>query len=256
MRTLFALAWLMRATVCFCADDGTELARAFAEKVDLALDLPDGEKAHYGELLAKAVAGKNITADQYFVLVDRNKFVQAVMIYWMSADKTVHFVGASPASTGKPGSFDHFVTPLGVFEHSIDNLDFRALGTRNENGIRGYGSRGSRVFDFGWQQAIRGWGRGGEGTMRLQMHATDPDFLEQLLGSPQSEGCVRIPATFDAFLDHYGILDGGYEAAMATGRTFWVLPKDREATRWSGRYLVIVDSGRIARPIWCPGPAR
>jgi len=246
-----ALAWLLLPfAVCFGAEDGTVLKQIYAAAIDRRLNVPDSEQDYYGGLLAKAVAEKNIDAEQYFVLVDRCPFVQAVMIYWMSADREFHFIGASPASTGKPGRFDYFVTPAGVFEHSVDNPDFRAEGTRNENGIRGYGIKGRRVFDFGWQQSERGWGRGGEGTMRLQMHATDPHLLERRLGTAQSKGCIRIPATLDVLLDHYGILDADYETAMAEGKKFWVIPKDREATRWSGRYLVIVDTGRTTRPAW------
>jgi hypothetical protein len=111
-----------------------------------------------------------------------------------------------------------------------------------------------RVFDFGWQQAVRGWGRGGESTMRLQMHATDPDFLENRLGTVQSRGCIRIPASLNVFIDHYGVLDGDYESALAEGKTLWVLPKTRAATDWSGRFLVVVDTARTARPAWSPLP--
>ncbi len=87
------------------------------------------------------------------------------------------------------------------------------------------------------------------------MHATDPDRLAQKLGTAQSEGCVRIPATLNAFIDHYGILDGEYDRAMAAGETFWVLPKTREATPWSGKFMVVVDTGRAQRPAWSPAPA-
>jgi hypothetical protein len=37
-----------------------------------------------------------------------------------------------------------------VFEHTIAHLDFRAEGTRNEFGVRGYGVKGMGVLDFGW----------------------------------------------------------------------------------------------------------
>ena len=251
VRFALILSWLLLpGGVCCSAEDGTVLKQIYAAEVDRRLNVPDAAQAYYGGLLTRAVAEKKIIGEQYFVLVDRNRLVQAVMIYWMSADRQFHFIGASPASTGKPGTFDHFLTPVGVFEHSIDNPDFRAEGTLNENGIRGYGIKGRRVFDFGWQQSERGWGRGGEGTMRLQMHATDPDRLERRLGTAQSKGCIRIPATLDVMLDHYGILDADYETAMADGKTFWVIPKDRQATQWSGRYLVIVDSATKVRPAW------
>jgi hypothetical protein len=170
------------------------------------------------------------------VIVDRSEFVQAAMIYWMSPDRIFYFIGASPVSMGKPERFEHFITPTRVCEHTIDNLDFRAEGTRNQFGILGYGRKGMRVCDFGWQTAQKGWDGSGESELRLQMHATDPDLLEQKLGTPQPEGCIRIPETLNAFIDHYGILDDDYEKAMAAGMTFWVLSKTREATPWSWRF--------------------
>jgi hypothetical protein len=88
------------------------------------------------------------------------------------------------------------------------------------------------------------------------MHATDPKLLEKKLGTPQSKGCIRIPATLNTFLDHYGILDGDYDKAMAAGITFWVLPKTREVTSWSGRFLVVVDTGCTKRPAWSPPPRK
>jgi hypothetical protein len=235
-------------------DDGTRLIPLYAIQVARKLNIPNDEQRLYGDLLRQNLADKTGTQAQYVVLVDRNNFVQAAMLFWMSTDGQFHLIGASPISTGKTGQFDHFVTPTGVFEHTIDNPDFRAKGTVNENGIRGYGSKGMRVYDFGWQQAIRGWGKGDEGTMRLQMHATDPDRLERKVGTPQSKGCVRIPATLNVFIDHYGILDADYEEAMVAGRTFWVLPKKREPTPWPGKFLVVVDTGRTARPKWSPAP--
>jgi hypothetical protein len=231
---------------------GTELSELFMQQVDRRLELPEQEQRGYGERLSSALAEAGLARSlpQYFVLVDRDPQVQAVMIYWESPDGEFHFVGASPASTGRLGEFEHFETPTGVFEHSVENLDFRAEGTKNEYGIRGYGLKGMRVYDFGWQKAVRSWGRGGESSMRLQMHATDPDMLEPRVGSPQSKGCIRIPATLNVFIDRYGILDADYERAAADGRHFWVLRADREPTPWSGRYLVIVDSERTQHPGW------
>ena len=253
---LLAFCWVLPATSCFGAEDGTQLAPAYAAEVDRRLDLPDSEQRFYAETLSKSLAGKNIEGAQYLVLVDRNEFVQAAMIYWMSAEREFYFIGASPVSTGKPGRFDHFKTPVGVFVHTIDNPDFRAEGTRNELGIRGYGRKGMRIFDFGWQQATKGWGKGGEGTMRLQMHATDPDILESRVGTAQSKGCIRIPASLNVFIDHYGILDADYDQALASGQDLWVLPKTRQPTPWSGRFLIVVDTERTARPEWSGLPVR
>ena len=43
------------------------------------------------------------------------------------------------------------------------------------------------------------------GVLRLQMHATAPDPAEQTLGTPQSEGCVRIAALLNEFVDRQGL---------------------------------------------------
>ena len=152
-------------------------------------------------------------------------------------------------STGLPGRFDHFETPLGVFAHVVSNPDFRAEGTRNALGIRGYGRKGARVYDFGWVIVNKGWGDRKPMTMRLQMHATDPDWLEQRLGTSQSKGCIRILATLNTFVGRYAILDEDYEAKMVEGRHFWVLNVGRSPTPWSGRYLVVIDSRQKAAAI-------
>lgn len=78
-----------------------------------------------------------------------------------------------------------------------------------------------------------------------------PDTFE-----PQSKSCIRIPASLNDFIDRYGILDADYERALAEGKKLWVLHKERTPTPWSGRYLVIVDSGRTERPAWSPAPER
>src|SRR5262245_42738085 len=213
------------AHVDFGTRDGTVLAAVYAQHVDRRRDISKSEQRAYAELLAGNLGAEDLREAQYVVVVDRNPFVQAAMIYWMSTEREFHFIGASPVSTGKPGRFEHFLTPTGVFEHAIDNLDFFAEGTRNEFGISGYERAGMRVYGFGWPTAVKGWGGGGEGLMRLQMHATDPGLLENKLGTPQSKGCIRIPATLNTFIDHYGILDGDYEQAMTEGMTFWVLSK-------------------------------
>jgi hypothetical protein len=233
---------------------GSELSALFVEQVERRLALPERERQEYAQRLSAALAAAGLAdlPSQYFVLVDIAPKAQAVMIYWKSDDGQFHFIGASPASTGRTGEFEHFRTPTGVFDHSIDNLDFRAEGTKNEYGVRGYGVRGMRVYDFGWQEAVRGWGAGGESLMRLQMHATDPDMLEPRVGTPQSKGCIRIPATLNVFIDRYGLLDADYERAAAQGKHLWVLRPDRQPTPWSGRYLVIVDSGAVHPPERAP----
>lgn len=78
--------------------------------------------------------------------------------------------------------------------------------------------------------------------------------LERRLGEVRSKGCIRIPASLNRFLDRRGLLDADYEGAVARGARLWVLGADRQVVRWPGRYLVVVDSGRPARPAWSPAP--
>jgi len=231
---------------CPAADDeGTRLAPVFAHVVDRRLDVPDADQRAYAGLLDDALAQSDLSGPQYVLLIDRSEFVQAAMPYWMGPDGDFLFIGASPVSTGKPGRFDHFITPLGVLEHTIANPDFRAEGTKKKACV--FSISAGRLRPKAGAAAATS-------IMRLQMHATDPALLENRVGTAQSKGCVRIPATLNVFLDRYGILDGDYEAAMAEGQTFWVLRPDRQPTPWSGRYLVVVDSRRTARPDWSPRP--
>ena len=231
------------------------LAAAFASQVQPRLDVPAVERPAYATLLDDALRehGVRIATAQIVVLVDRSAFVQAAMLWWLAPGQASVLIGAAPASTGRPSGFENFETPLGVFEHSPDNLDFRAEGTLNSNGIRGYGDKGMRVFDFGWVMGRRGWAPG-EQPMRLQLHATDRERLEPRLGQRESKGCIRIPATLNLFIDHYGLLDAAYDDAIAAGRKFWVLRDDRQPTPWPGRYLVVIESTRGARPAWSPAP--
>jgi hypothetical protein len=256
-RFILAAILVALAPAAHAFDSGADLAAVYAKEVERRLQIPDAERLRYAALLGKTLdaAGHAALAPQFFVLVDRNPYVQAAMIYWKSAAGEYLFVGASPVSTGKPGEYEHFETPLGVFDHSLENPDFRAEGTTNVEGVRGLGERGARVYDFGWQKAKRGWGEGGESAMRLLMHSTDPVLLEKRIGRPQSKGCVRIPTSMNEFIDRYGILDADYERALAQGRPLWVLHADRQPTPWSGRYLVIVESDTAQRPDWAQAEA-
>ena len=241
------------------AEDGASLAINFQQEVDRRLDVPQVAQARYVELLEAALSKAEIliSTAQYILVVDRNPHVQAIFLYWLDPHAPLHryhFIGASPVSTGRPGEFDHFITPLGVFKKTLEYNDYRAEGTLNGYGIRGLGRKGMRVFDFGWVQAEQGWGPGRLNQMRLLLHATDPDKLEIYLGKVKSKGCVRIPTTLDNFIDRYGLLDADYEQALEISKKFWVLRPDRTPTPWSSRYLVIVDSDSYSRPEWSPEP--
>lgn len=232
-----------------------EAAARYVREVDRRIVVPEAEQHRYASALMQSLADAAVPVErnQWVVVVDRSAWAQLVMQWWVSPNDLPRLIGASPASTGRPSGFEHFETPTGVFEHRLDPLDFRAEGTLNEFGIRGYGDRDMRVFDFGWVMARRGWAPG-EQPMRLQMHATDRRQLEPRLGRRESKGCIRIPATLNTWIDRYGVLDAAYEDAIAGGRRFWVLRPDRQPTPWSGRYLVVVDTLRDARPDWNPLP--
>lgn len=184
---------------------------------------------------------------ELFLLIDRHPQSQEAVVALATDAGGWEVVGTSLVSTGKPGSYDHFSTPTGLFLHG-EHQSFRAEGTFNSNGIRGYGLKGMRVFDLGWVPAEKGWPPPGSIPIRLQVHATDP-VLEPRLGTPASKGCVRIDAGLNRFLDQYGVLDARFEAFMAeTGERPWFWLPDRTPTPWSGRWVVIVDVPRTPAP--------
>ena len=199
------------------------------------------------DLAARALsdAGYQIVQPQLIVVVDRNPRVQELAVVLAQAGpRPWQVIGGSKVSTGQADRRGYFITPTGVFPHTPDIIDFRAEGTFNENHIRGLGIKGMRVWDFGWQVAQKGWLPAGEfGEMRLLLHATDPDVLEQRLGRPASQGCVRIPAGMNRFLDLQGVLDAAYErAAGEDPRIAAVLLPERTPTWLAGQVMVVVDS--------------
>ena len=240
------------------AEDLTQLSAEFERRVSPRLTLPSDAVASYAQQLNSALqsAQKNLYLPQYIVVVDRNPLTQAAMVFFGSEAFGWQLLGATPVSTGLPGQFEHFETPLGVYEHSLLHPDYRAEGTKNSQGFRGYGVKGMRVYDFGWVDAPKTWGNQAMSVMRLQMHATDPVLAEPSLGVRRSKGCVRIPASLNDFIDRYGLLDEDYESALAEGRRLWVLRADRTPSAYPGRYLVIVDSERDKRPVWAPLPQK
>ena len=255
---LFLLTMLIAPSLHATGLEGPLALRdIYARQVDRKLVLPEPEQAFYAAQLSLTLqqAGLQQLPAQYLLLVDRSPQVQAIMLFWLPDTGVAEFIGASPTSTGKPNGFEYFVTPLGIFNHATANEDFRSEGTLNGYNIRGYGQKGMRVYDFGWVTAPQSW-RNGKGPMRLQLHTTDPDYLEPLLGTIQSKGCVRIPASLNRLIDHYGLLDAGYERGLAKGRHFWLLLPDREPTPWSGQYMVVIDSQRTERPNWSPLPLK
>jgi hypothetical protein len=202
---------------------------------------------------AWAASGKQLDRDQAVVVVNRNTHVQQIAVMIAHPNGAWTLIGVSPTSTGQAGRDKHFISPLGVFDHDGSIMDYRALGTKNENGIRGIGAKGSRVWDFGWQSAQTGWLKTPEmRDIRFELHATDPDLLDQRLGHPASAGCIRISAGLNKFLDHYGILDQVYwSQAPDSVALRALLPKDGEPTL-SGRYMIVLDQPKDAEVATTP----
>lgn len=237
-----ALLLALAALAAPAADpDVDAIAAAFDAEVDRRVDLA-GAAAPYARRVEAALADAGIGAltPQYLLVVDRAPRAQAAMLWWWGPERRL--IGATAASTGRPGAYEYFETPVGVFRHAAGNPDFRAEGTRNDHGVLGYGPEGLRVYDFGWQPARRTWGAGGASLMRLQVHSTDPELLESRLGTRQSKGCIRIPASLNRFLDRHGLLDADYAAAAALGMGLAVRQPERPGVPGAGRYLVVVDS--------------
>jgi lipoprotein-anchoring transpeptidase ErfK/SrfK len=212
----------------------------------LIVDAP-GAAQRWIALAQSQVAASDLTIarPQLLVVVDRNPQVQQMRIVMAQAPGSWEDLGGTTVSTGQTGRRGYYVTPTGVFMHTDAILDWRAAGTYNEQHIRGLGIKGMRVWDFGWQRAAKGWGTGEDGEIRLLLHATDPDYLEQRLGRAASKGCVRIPDAMNRFLDRYGILDADYQdAAKNDPRFAALLLRDRTPTPLAGDALVVVDSAK------------
>lgn len=176
-----------------------------------------------------------LTSPEFISVVNRNPQGQTLSIYIADA-KSIELIGTSKISSGAPNRKEYFFTPVGVFENKTEFGNYRAEGTKNENGVRGLGVAGMRVFDFGWQESNAGWGNHFPAKIRLQMHATDPDLLEQRLGTQASKGCVRVQQTVNKFIDEFGVLDKHYSKKGS-----WVLSKKKRSNPFEGRYMIVVD---------------
>jgi lipoprotein-anchoring transpeptidase ErfK/SrfK len=193
-----------------------------------------------------AVKASSLAIDrpQLLVVVDRNPRVQQMRLILAQPQGDWDDLGGVKVSTGQVGRYDYFLTPTGVFLHTAAIRDWRAEGTFNAHHVRGLGESGMRIWDFGWQRAIRGWrSRTKISKMRLLLHATDPDNLARRLGRTASKGCIRIPEAMNLFLDRHGVLDANYEqAAQHNPRFAAILLPDRTPTPLAGNALVVVDS--------------
>jgi lipoprotein-anchoring transpeptidase ErfK/SrfK len=232
--------------------EAARLRAALRREVPNALTDTQAEERAWIALSRAAVADSSQSIDrpQLLVVVDRNPQVQQLRIVLARPDGGWQDLGGSRVSTGETGRRDYYVTPTGVFSHTDLILDWRAAGTFNAQHIRGLGVAGMRVWDFGWQQAAKGWGTQEDGEIRLLMHATDPAYLARRLGRPASKGCVRLPDAMNRFLDHRGVLDADYERAAQTDRRFAaLLAPDRIPTPLAGNMLVVIDSAESPQQI-------
>jgi hypothetical protein len=228
------------------AAEAAQLRAALKEEVPhLLVDRPKGRQEWIARTRAAIIAsGITIDRSQILVVVDRNPRVQQMRLILGQPQGEWDDLGGTKVSTGRPGRRDYFLTPAGVFLHTDVILDWRAEGTFNAHHVRGLGESGMRVWDFGWQPAVRGWRSARKvSKMRLLLHATDPETLERRLGRTASKGCIRIPEAMDVFLDRHGVLDADYEQAAGHNPRFLaVLLPDRTPTPLAGNALVIVDS--------------
>lgn len=231
--------------------DINDMKLKFKNEVKQA-NLKDVDFLNYQNIILEELTRTNIinnqtlsdklTEDQYLIVVDRNvKSQNAFLVFWNHDNQKVELLGATAISTGSTKK-GHFITPIGLFENTLDNPSYRALGTKNENGIRGIGIKDSRVFDFGWQDSNAGWGTHSPAKIRFQLHGTDPDYLESRLGTPDSKGCVRVHTSMNQFLDKYGILDYWYEKSFQEKHNVWVLKKDRIKIKGAGKFLLVIDT--------------
>lgn len=253
---------LPRATVV-PQPSAADLAEVDRLRSALAKEVPDSARATAGAGVdwigaaqqALRSAGFTIDRPQVLVVADRNPKVQELrLVAAFPAPIPWQVIGGSKVSTGQMNRKLYYITPTGVFVHGANILGYRAEGTFNENHIRGLGAKGMRVWDFGWHLAEKGWREDREtGEIRLLIHATDPDYLEQRLGRPASQGCVRVSARMNRFLDRHGLLDADYEQAAASDiRYATLLLPDRTPSPLAGTALVVIDS---AQPLAVDGAA-
>ena len=66
------------------------------------------------------------------IVVDRISKIQELRIILAQPGGPWDVIGGSKVSTGQAGRRGYFLTPVGLFLHTADILDYRALGTFNQ----------------------------------------------------------------------------------------------------------------------------
>ena len=224
---------------------GAAMREALAAEVGQARSLGPARQAMLISL-AQGMAGYGhfvVRRPQFVLIVDRALHGQTMSLTLARPEGGWVILGTRPVSTGKPGRREHFKTPVGVLLNDGSELGYRAQGTYNQNHIRGLGVKGMRVWDFGWQRSDDWRTPGATMEVRVEMHATDPSVLAQRLGTADSEGCIRIPAAMNRFLDRHGIIDADIErlARNDAGYRALLSPQLRP-TPLAGDAVIVVDS--------------
>ncbi|WP_010510118.1 L,D-transpeptidase [Komagataeibacter europaeus] len=201
--------------------------------------------------------------EQVMLVVDRAPRVQLMWIVLATpAAHRLTPLGMVPVSTGLPGRKEHFRTPAGIFINDGQIYGYRAQGTKNEHGIRGNGEKGMRVWDFGWQTTEDWRRKDAVAVVRLEMHATDPTFLEPRLGRADSEGCIRIPARINSFIDRHGLLDRQLDLIVQQDdpqkarAVRALLGRNHIPTPLEGDRVIVVDSSNPATRLSDPAMAQ
>ncbi len=114
------------------------LKAAFEEEVGRAVPNDAYREMAEREILRFAADSADFSRPQYAVFVDRNPVSQVGSVAYVDlASKRVVIIGVFSVSTGNPHRRGFFETPVGVFKNSPENMNYRALGTKNSKGWRG-----------------------------------------------------------------------------------------------------------------------
>jgi hypothetical protein len=221
------------------------LGQAMALAVPGAIDLSPARQAALIALGQQMAAADHlfIRQPQLVLIVDRAPQGQLLAMTLARPDGDWRILGARHVSTGKPGRLQHFKTPVGVLLNDGSELGYRAQGTFNQFHIRGLGVKGMRVWDFGWQTSDDWRTPGATMAVRVEMHATDPDVLEERIGRADSEGCIRLPDALNRFLDRRGIIDAAIERLGETDSGYRsLLSPELDPTPLAGDAVIVVDS--------------
>lgn len=211
-----------------------ELMEQYRRDVTPRLAIPGEEVRLYGGMaeLQLHYLGGELRTPQYLLVIDRNPYVQAAMLFWRLQPGSCALVGAAPASTSAAANEDAHPAP-GLFEQAGAGL-WSCAGTC---------ARGKqRVYDFGLQQPNRALAIRVDADLQVQVRSADRQ-AERRLGAPCADRCILLPASLISFLDEYGILDDGVERRA-----------QRHLVPYRGRHLLLIDSEREERPAWSPAP--